>query len=42
MDDKFEDYESEEEWIAAWPDNPCPNCGKGGMGEDCKECWPEG
>lgn len=26
--DRFEDYLCEKEWINAYPDNPCPGCGK--------------
>lgn len=40
-DDEFEDYDSEEEWIQAYPDNPGPNCGQPGVGEECQQCWPK-
>lgn len=38
--DKFEDYESEEEWINAYPDDPCPNCGRPDVkaGDCCPSC----
>ena len=29
--DHFEDYANEDEWIDAYPDNPCPNCGMPGV-----------
>lgn len=41
VNDRFEDYENEQEWIEAYPDNPCPNCGQPEVGEKCEQCWPE-
>ncbi|MFK7823608.1 MAG: hypothetical protein AB8G05_05600 [Oligoflexales bacterium] len=37
VNDSREDYASEDEWIDAYPDNPCPNCGHPSAGEDCTE-----
>ena len=38
VDDCREDYETEDEYIDAYPDNPCKNCGKPGVGDDCDSC----
>ncbi|MFW7382331.1 MAG: hypothetical protein ACOH5I_26275 [Oligoflexus sp.] len=43
-DDRFEDYENEDEWIDAYPDCPCPGCGMPGVtsGVVCRNCGCEG
>ena len=38
VNDSREDYASEDEWIDAYPDNACPNCGQPEVGEDCTSC----
>ena len=38
--DKFEAYESEQEWINAYPYDPCVNCGRPSVEEEqnCPSC----
>ena len=38
VNDHRDDYNTEEEYIDAYPDNPCPNCGQPEVGEDCQSC----
>jgi len=40
LKDSFENYETELEWIEAYQENPCPNCGMPGVleGAICINC----